>query len=87
MQVPLDTDVLNAVIGDHVRQSSAPSRDNGSESTLEGYRVVDILAYFKGFLEVADSPVQLMYFYGFSQGILNRIMRKLGIDYQIPPPF
>lgn len=87
MQIPLDSDVLNAVILDYIQDDIAESEKKMLHSTLEGISLLDIFQYFLTFLDSANDLVQLMYFYGFCQGILNRIMRKLGIDYQIPPPF
>jgi hypothetical protein len=87
MQIPLDTDVLNTVIGDYIQEDITESENKTLQSTLEGISLLDLFQYFLIFLDSTSDPVHLMYLYGFSQGILNRIMRKLGIDYQIPPLF
>jgi len=90
LQIPMDIEVLNSVVTNYIQHNK--NLEGFGEfgrvwNRLEGYSIVEICDYFNQFLNSTDNLVELMYFFGFTQGILNRIMRKLGIDHQIPPPF
>ena len=83
----VNTDVLNAVIGDCIEDDDRFPDRSEINMTTGGYSLGEIFNYFNNFLSSTSDLIQLMYMYGFSQGILNRIMRKLRIEYEIPPPF
>lgn len=86
LNLDLDTFILNLRITDYIKQ---PQEQNSTEVKLEINKInlEEIFAIFRTIVEDPDTPeFQLMYLFGLSQGLLNRIMRKLDIDYQIPPP-
>ncbi|MFW9897561.1 MAG: hypothetical protein ACFFD7_17280 [Candidatus Thorarchaeota archaeon] len=86
LNLDLDTFMLNLKITDYIER---PREQNPQEMKLEINKInlLDIFATLRATVEHPNtSEFQLMYLFGFSQALLNRIMRKLGIAYQIPPP-
>ena len=86
INLELYTFSLNLRITDYVQR---PQEQNSQNLKLEikGISLIEIFAIFRAIVENPETDdFQLMYLFGFSQGLLNRIMRKLEIDYKIPPP-
>ena len=86
LNLKLDTFSLNLRITDYIQR---PQEQNSQDLKLEINRIslIEIFAIFRTIVENPETDdFQLMYVFGFSQGLLNRIMRKLEIDYQIPLP-
>jgi hypothetical protein len=81
-----DTFTLNLRITDFIKNApKQPSKEAKLE--INGISLQEIFSIFRSLLEDSGTEdILLMYIFGFSHGLLNRIMRKLGIDYQIPMP-
>jgi len=81
-----DTFTLNLRITDFIKQAPVQNSE-GLKLEIKGINLQEIFSIFRNIAESSDSDeFQLVYLFGFSQGLLNRIMRKLDIDYQIPMP-
>jgi hypothetical protein len=86
LNLDLDTFILNLSITDYIKRLQ---EQNPRDMKLDINKIslFDIFTTFRATVEHPDTfEFQLMYLFGFTQGLLNRIMRKLEIDYQIPPP-
>ena len=81
-----DTFTLNLRITDFIK--NAPKQNSeGLNLEINGISLQDVFSIFRATVEDSGTEdIQLMYIFGFFHGLLNRIMRKLEIGYQIPMP-
>ena len=81
-----DTFTLNLRITDFIK--NAPKQNSeGLNLEIIGISLQDVFSIFRATVEDSGTEdIQLMYIFGFFHGLLNRIMRKLEIGYQIPMP-
>jgi len=86
LQIPLDLDILNAVIVDYIEKKGGQPSAHKVDSALNGYPFQDYLKFFGSLLQSGNVNL-VLHTFGFSQGFLNRLMRKLNIPYQLPAPF
>lgn len=81
-----DIFTLNLRITDFIK--NAPKQNAESVNLeIDGINLQEIFSILRSIVENSGADdIQLMYVFGFCHGLLNRIMRKLDIDYQIPMP-
>jgi hypothetical protein len=88
LPIDLDSTLLDAVIEDYFQSISGKKHPNSLQMRIKGIPLQEIFSAFTQIVEHASTEqMQVMYLLGFCQGLLNRMMRKVGINYQVPPPF
>ena len=78
-------EILNKKIMDFVQQEMIEGIDTNPSFDIKQTPLLEIFMHLRTSYE-NGTPSERAYLLGFFQGLLNRLMRKLGIEYQLPRP-